>query len=131
MGRNHLFFDQTLQWLAQLGSQLPEPAGIIDKIGRFGVDQLEQFNTADNADLYNQLLYLMGRSKYNQGEFEQGDRALQAGRPREQVVRQGALLRGHLVRPHAQGAARGDGVPRDHRGARGRRRRGRRGRQSA
>ncbi|MDH5674137.1 MAG: hypothetical protein OEZ06_18420 [Myxococcales bacterium] len=71
MGRNNLFFDQTLQWLAQLGSQLPEPAGIIDKIGRFGVDQLEQFNTADNADLYNQLLYLMGRSKYNQGEFEQ------------------------------------------------------------
>ncbi len=71
-GRNNLFFDQTLQWLAQLGSQLPEPAGIIDKIGRFGVDQLEQFNTADNADLYNQLLYLMGRSKYNQGEFEQG-----------------------------------------------------------
>lgn len=72
MGRGHLFFDQTLQWLAQLASQLPEPAGIIDKIGRFGVDQLEQFNTADNADLYNQLLYLMGRSKYNQGEFEQG-----------------------------------------------------------
>jgi outer membrane protein assembly factor BamD (BamD/ComL family) len=71
MGRGHLFFDQTLQWLAQLASQLPEPAGIIDKIGRFGVDQLEQFNTADNADLYNQLLYLMGRSKYNQGEFEQ------------------------------------------------------------
>ncbi|HET6337673.1 MAG TPA: hypothetical protein VFG30_30815, partial [Polyangiales bacterium] len=69
-GRNHLFFDQTLQWLAQLGSQLPEPAGIIDKIGRFGVDQLEQFNNADNADLYNQLLYLMGRSKYNQGEFD-------------------------------------------------------------
>src|SRR5262245_53019415 len=71
-GKANLFFDQTLQWLAQLGSQLPEPAGIIDKIGRFGVDQLEQFNTADNADLYNQLLYLMGRSKYNQGEFEQG-----------------------------------------------------------
>lgn len=70
-GRNHTFFDQTLQWLAQLGSQLPEPAGIIDKIGRFGVDQLEQFNTKDNADLYNQLLYLMGRSKYNQGEFKQ------------------------------------------------------------
>jgi outer membrane protein assembly factor BamD (BamD/ComL family) len=70
-GRNNLFFDQTLQWLAQLGSQLPEPAGIIDKIGRFGVDQLAQFDNADNADLYNQLLYLMGRSKYNQGEFEQ------------------------------------------------------------
>lgn len=69
-GRAHTFFDQTLQWLAQLASQLPEPAGIIDKIGRFGVEQLDQFNSPENADLYNQLLYLMGRSKYNQGEFD-------------------------------------------------------------
>ncbi len=71
MGRGHLYFDQTLQWLAQLASQLPEPAGIIDKVGRFGVEQLGQFNTADNETLYNQMLYLMGRSKYNQGEFDQ------------------------------------------------------------
>ncbi|MDD9971565.1 MAG: hypothetical protein OXR73_35310 [Myxococcales bacterium] len=70
LGRGHLFFDQTLQWLAQLASQLPEPAGIIDKVGRFGVDQLAQFNTDDNADLYNQLLYVMGRSKYNAGDFQ-------------------------------------------------------------
>ena len=69
LGRGHLFFDQTLQWLAQLASQLPEPAGIIDKVGRFGVEQLAQFNTAENADLYNQLLYVMGRSKYNAGDF--------------------------------------------------------------
>lgn len=70
LGRGHLFFDQTLQWLAQLATQLPESAGIIDKVGRFGTDQLEQFNTAENLELYHQLLYLMGRSKYNQGEFE-------------------------------------------------------------
>ena len=70
-GRRHLYFDQTLQWLAQLASQLPEPAGIIDKVGRFGVEQLGQFNTADNEALYNQMLYLMGRSMYNQGEFDQ------------------------------------------------------------
>ncbi|MBN1655522.1 MAG: tetratricopeptide repeat protein [Deltaproteobacteria bacterium] len=76
MGRSHIFFDQTLQWLAQLAAQLPEPAGIIDKVGRFGVEQLEQFNTADNAVLYNRMLYLMGRSKYNQGEFEQAIKLL-------------------------------------------------------
>lgn len=70
MGHGHMFFNQTLQWLAQLASQLPEPAGIIEKVGRFGVEQLERFNNADNADLYNQLLYVMGRSKYNQGEFD-------------------------------------------------------------
>lgn len=68
-GQGHLYFAQTLQWLAQLASQLPEPAGIIEKVGRYGVDQLEQFNTGESRELYNQLLFLMGRFKYNQGEF--------------------------------------------------------------
>lgn len=66
----HIYFAQTLQWLAQLASQLPEPAGIVEKIGRFGVDQLEQFNTPESAELYNSLLYLMGRYQYAEGEFE-------------------------------------------------------------
>ncbi len=70
-GQGHLYFGQTLQWLAQLASQLPEPAGIIERVGRYGTDQLEQFNTAESRDLYNQLLFLMGRFKYNQGEFEE------------------------------------------------------------
>ncbi|MEM9193225.1 MAG: hypothetical protein AAGF12_28885 [Myxococcota bacterium] len=70
-GQSHLYFDQTLQWLAQLASQLPEPAGIIEKIGRYGVEQLEQFNTPDSAALYSHLLYLMGRYKYQQGGFEE------------------------------------------------------------
>ena len=70
-GHAHLYFNQTLQWLAQLASQLPEPAGIIEKIGRYGVDELEQFNTPESAALYHQLVYLMGRYKYSQGEFEQ------------------------------------------------------------
>jgi tetratricopeptide (TPR) repeat protein len=70
-GQAHNYFGQTLQWLAQLATQLPEPAGIIEKVGRYGVDQLEQFNTAESADLYNHLIYLMGRHKYNQGEFDE------------------------------------------------------------
>ncbi len=70
-GQAHNYFGQTLQWLAQLATQLPEPAGIIEKVGRYGVDQLEQFNTAETSDLYNHLIYLMGRHKYNQGEFDE------------------------------------------------------------
>ncbi|MBX3245700.1 MAG: tetratricopeptide repeat protein [Myxococcales bacterium] len=70
-GEGHLYFGQTLQWLAQLASQLPEPAGIIEKVGRYGVDQLEQFNTGESQPLYNELLYIMGRYKYGQGEFEE------------------------------------------------------------
>lgn len=70
-GQSHNYFGQTLQWLAQLATQLPEPAGIIEKVGRYGVDQLEQFNTPESADLYNHLIYLMGRHKYNQQEFDE------------------------------------------------------------
>lgn len=70
-GQGHNYFGQTLQWLAQLATQLPEPAGIIEKVGRYGADQLEQFNTPESSDLYNQLIYLMGRYKYNQGEFQE------------------------------------------------------------
>ncbi len=68
----HLFFDQSLQWLAQLASQLPEPAGIIEKVGRYELSQIEQFNNGEGKAIYAQLLYLLGRSKYAQGEFEQG-----------------------------------------------------------
>ena len=70
-GQGHLYFGQTLQWLAQLATQLPEPAGIIEKVGRYGVDELEQFNTTESSALYNQLIYLMGRHKYAQGEFDE------------------------------------------------------------
>ncbi len=68
-GEGHLYFNQTLSWLAQLASQLPEPAGIIEKIGRYGIDQLDQFNNDETRDLYHHLLYLMGRFKYSRGEF--------------------------------------------------------------
>lgn len=70
-GQAHLFFGQTLQWLAQLASQLPEPAGIIEKVGRYGVDQLAQFDNDETRQLYNQLLFLMGRFKYSQGDFDE------------------------------------------------------------
>ncbi|MFT3922548.1 MAG: hypothetical protein QM778_08440 [Myxococcales bacterium] len=70
-GTGHLFFEQSLQWLAQLASQLPEPAGIIEKVGRYDLAQIEQFNNGEGKAIYAQLLYLLGRSKYAQGEFEQ------------------------------------------------------------
>ncbi|MBX3270932.1 MAG: hypothetical protein KF729_11770 [Sandaracinaceae bacterium] len=70
-GQGHNYFGQTLQWLAQLATQLPEPAGIIEKVGRYGAAELEQFNTSESRDLYNHLIYLMGRFKYGQGEFDE------------------------------------------------------------
>ena len=69
-GLAHNYFGQTLQWLAQLGSQLPESAGIVEKVGRYGVGALDEFKKPATANLYNQLLYMMGRNLYDQGEFQ-------------------------------------------------------------
>lgn len=71
MSTGHLYFQTTLQWLAQLSRELPEPAGIIGLVGRYGdsIAVLQEFNKPETADLYNELLFLMGRHWYNQGEF--------------------------------------------------------------
>ena len=71
MSTGHLYFQTTLQWLAQLSRELPEPAGIVSLVGRYGdsISVLQEFNQSETADLYNELLYLMGRHWYNKGEF--------------------------------------------------------------
>jgi hypothetical protein len=51
IGGGTLYFGSTLQWLAQLASQLPEPADIIRRVGRYGADQLKQFNNNDRGPL--------------------------------------------------------------------------------
>lgn len=70
-GPKHLYFGDALTWLAQLASQLPESAGIIEKVGRYGVGAIAQFKTPNAAELYNLLLYFMGRHLYNEGDFQQ------------------------------------------------------------
>jgi tetratricopeptide (TPR) repeat protein len=70
-GPSHLYFNATLQWLAQLASQLPEPADIVRRVGRYPTTALQQFNNNESRGLYNQLLYLMGRSKYRDGAYDE------------------------------------------------------------
>jgi hypothetical protein len=64
--KNHLKHDQTLLWLSKLATQLPEPAGIIDSVGKYGDADLAKFNNPQQRDLYYQLNYLLGRYKYQQ-----------------------------------------------------------------
>jgi tetratricopeptide (TPR) repeat protein len=71
MSTGHIYFHSTLQWLAQLSRELPEPAGIIGLVGRYGdsVNALQEFKRPQTKDLYNELMYLMGRYWYQMGEF--------------------------------------------------------------
>jgi tetratricopeptide (TPR) repeat protein len=62
--RHHLKFDETLPWLAKLATQLPEPADIIERVGRYTTQAVARFDNPQQRDLYWHLNYLLGRYKY-------------------------------------------------------------------
>jgi len=72
--RNHLKFQETLLWLAKLATQLPEPADIIERVGRYRDTEISAFNNDKQKDLYYQLNYLLGRYKYRNRQFEEAIR---------------------------------------------------------
>jgi tetratricopeptide (TPR) repeat protein len=72
--RNHLKFNETLLWLAKLATQLPEPADIIERVGRYRDTEIASFNNDKQKELYYQLNYLLGRYKYRNRQFEEAIR---------------------------------------------------------
>lgn len=75
--RNHLKFNETLLWLAKLATQLPEPADIIERVGKYSDDQVARFDNAQQADLYWQLNHMLGRYKYRNRQYEEAIRLFQ------------------------------------------------------
>lgn len=67
---NHLKFNETLLWLSKLATQLPEPADIIERVGKYKEDQVARFNNPQQRDLYWQLNYMLGRYKYRNRNYE-------------------------------------------------------------
>lgn len=67
---NHLKFSETLLWLAKLATDLPEPADIVERVGKYPDSAIERFNNANQRDLYWQLNYLLGRYKYRNRQYE-------------------------------------------------------------
>ncbi len=68
---NHLKFNETLLWLAKLATQLPEPADIVERVGKYKRDQIARFNNPQQRDLYWHLNYLLGRYKYRNRNYEE------------------------------------------------------------
>jgi len=68
---NHLKFNETLLWLSKLATQLPEPADIIERVGKYKSEQVSRFNNPQQRDLYWQLNYLLGRYKYRNRNYEE------------------------------------------------------------
>ena len=74
---NHLKFKETLLWLAKLATQLPEPADIIERVGKYNDEDLARFDNAQQRDLYWQLNFMLGRYKYRNRQFEESIRLFQ------------------------------------------------------
>ncbi len=66
---NHLKYNETLLWLAKLATDLPEPADIVERVGKYNEEQVGKFNNKEQKDLYWQLNYLLGRYKYRNGQY--------------------------------------------------------------
>lgn len=73
----HLKFGETLLWLAKLATQLPEPADIIERVGKYTDSEIARFDNAQQRDLYWQLNYMLGRYKYRNRQYEDAIRLFQ------------------------------------------------------
>src|SRR5262249_55092317 len=67
----HQKFKETLLWLARLATQLPEPADIVERVGKYDAEAIKSFDNAQQQNLYWQLNYLLGRYKYRARAFDE------------------------------------------------------------
>jgi tetratricopeptide (TPR) repeat protein len=67
-GDAHAYYRATLKWLASLSTKLPESALLLEKIGKYTRADLDDKELVDEKD---QLLYLMGRWHYSQGNLKE------------------------------------------------------------
>lgn len=69
-GQPHAYFGASLPWLAQLATQLPDAAGIIELVGRYPDDAVQTLDTAESREVHDHLSFLAGRYAYEHGDFE-------------------------------------------------------------
>jgi hypothetical protein len=70
---NHLEFEATLPWLAKLAAELPEPADVVERVGKYTRADVAKLES--QRELYGRLQYLLGRYDYRNRRY---DRALDA-----------------------------------------------------
>jgi hypothetical protein len=68
---NHLKFKETLLWLSKLATDLPEPADIVERVGKYSDGDIAKFDNPNQRDLFWQLNYLLGRYKYRNRQYEE------------------------------------------------------------
>lgn len=75
--QHHLKFRETLLWLAKLATQLPEPADIVERVGKYSDAQISRFNNTAQSGLFWQMNYMLGRYKYRNRQYADAIRLFQ------------------------------------------------------
>jgi hypothetical protein len=69
-GREHPYFAECLPWIAKLASFVPEDAAVVSSISRYTPAELADLDRPESRDEYENVVYLMGRTRYDAGEID-------------------------------------------------------------
>jgi tetratricopeptide (TPR) repeat protein len=67
-GAAHPHYNETLQWLAALTREVPDSAGVLEKIGKYDRTELENPQLATVRD---ELYFLLGKFNYQKNKFKE------------------------------------------------------------
>jgi tetratricopeptide (TPR) repeat protein len=74
---SHPKWREALPWLSKIALDLPEPADVIERVGKYESSMIARFNTPAQRDLYWKINYLLGRYKYRNHQYKEAIELLQ------------------------------------------------------
>jgi tetratricopeptide (TPR) repeat protein len=102
-GNSHPFYNETLQWLAALTRDVPDSAGVLEKIGKYDRSELENPQLSAVRD---ELYFLLGKYNYQKNKFKEAVELFNMVNPQSPFYVQAKLFEGatHVREYHAQPA---------------------------
>jgi len=90
-GQSHPHYNETLQWLAALTRDVPDSAGVLEKIGKYDRSELENPQLAAVRD---ELYFLLGKFNYQKNKFKEAVELFNMVNPKSPFYVQAKLFEG-------------------------------------
>ena len=90
-GASHPHYNETLQWLASLTREMPDSAGVLEKIGKYDRAELDNPQLQTVRD---ELYFLLGKFNYTKNKFKESVELFQMVSPKSPFYVQAKLFEG-------------------------------------
>jgi len=90
-GASHPHYNETLQWLAALTRDVPDSAGVLEKIGKYDRAELENPQLSTVRD---ELYFLLGKFNYTKNKFKEAVELFNMVNPKSPFFVQAKLFEG-------------------------------------